>query len=55
MLDFGLAKHALKPHVVLDQQTVDSAVTSGEGHLTSPGSTVGTIVMQTRNVYWHVG
>src|SRR5437870_2456056 len=43
VLDFGLAKHALKPHVVLDQQTVDSAVTSGEGHLTSPGSTVGTI------------
>src|SRR2546430_2298952 len=43
VLDFGLAKHALKPHVVLDQQTGDSAVTSGEGHLTSPGSTVGTI------------
>jgi eukaryotic-like serine/threonine-protein kinase len=43
VLDFGLAKHALKPHVVLDQQTLGSALTLGEDHLTSPGSTVGTI------------
>src|SRR5216110_990225 len=43
VLDFGLAKHALRPQEVLGGQRLDSAVTMDENHLTSPGSTVGTI------------
>src|SRR3989442_1075234 len=43
VLDFGLAKHALRPQEVLGGQRLDSAVTMDEDHLTSPGSTVGTI------------
>jgi serine/threonine protein kinase/tetratricopeptide (TPR) repeat protein len=43
VLDFGLAKHALRAQDVLGGQRLDSAVTMDEDHLTSPGSTVGTI------------
>src|SRR2546429_397072 len=43
VLDFGLAKHTLKPQEILGGQRLDSAVTMDEDHLTSPGSTVGTI------------
>ena len=43
VLDFGLAKHALRPQELLSGQRLDSAVTMDEDHLTSPGSTVGTI------------
>ena len=43
VLDFGLAKHTLKPQELLGGQRLDSAVTMDEDHLTSPGSTVGTI------------
>jgi eukaryotic-like serine/threonine-protein kinase len=43
VLDFGLAKHALRPQELLSGQRLDSAVTMDEDNLTSPGSTVGTI------------
>jgi serine/threonine protein kinase len=43
VLDFGLAKHALNPQGMLAGQSVGSTVTVDENHLTSPGSTVGTI------------
>jgi eukaryotic-like serine/threonine-protein kinase len=43
VLDFGLAKHAVNPQGMLAGQSVGSTVTVGENHLTSPGSTVGTI------------
>ena len=43
VLDFGLAKHALRPQELLSGRRLDSAVTMDEDHLTSPGSTVGTI------------
>jgi eukaryotic-like serine/threonine-protein kinase len=41
ILDFGLAKHALKPQVVLGNTTMATAATLDA--LTSPGSTVGTV------------
>jgi len=43
ILDFGLAKQALKSQAVLGGPTVGSAVTVDEDFLTSPGSTVGTV------------
>ncbi len=43
LLDFGLAKHLLKPETVLGGTTLGAAVTVGESLLTSPGSTVGTV------------
>src|SRR2546429_5381466 len=43
VLDFGLAKHALNPQGMLAGQSAGSTVTVDENHLTSPGSTVGTI------------
>jgi eukaryotic-like serine/threonine-protein kinase len=42
ILDFGLAKHALKPQAVLGNTTMATAATLDEA-LTSPGSTVGTV------------
>lgn len=43
VLDFGLAKHTLKPEAVLGGVTLGSAATVEENLLTSPGSTVGTV------------
>ena len=43
VLDFGLAKQALKAEAVLGGPTAGSAVTVDEQMLTSPGSTVGTV------------
>jgi eukaryotic-like serine/threonine-protein kinase len=43
VLDFGLAKHALKPEAVLGSAALASAATVEEELLTSPGSTVGTV------------
>jgi eukaryotic-like serine/threonine-protein kinase len=42
ILDFGLAKHALKPQAVLGNTTLATAATLDDA-LTSPGSTVGTV------------
>jgi len=43
VLDFGLAKQALKPEAVLGGATIGSADTLAASLLTSPGSTVGTV------------
>jgi tetratricopeptide (TPR) repeat protein len=43
VLDFGLAKQALKAEAVLGGATAGAAVTVDEQLLTSPGSTVGTV------------
>ena len=43
VLDFGLAKHSLKPETVPGGPAAGSAVTVDEQLLTSPGSTVGTV------------
>ena len=43
VLDFGLAKHSLKPETVPGGGATSSAVTVDEQLLTSPGSTVGTV------------
>ncbi len=43
VLDFGLAKQAIKPESVLGGGTAGTAVTIDEQLLTSPGSTVGTV------------
>lgn len=43
VLDFGLAKQALKAEAVLGGATAGAAVTVDEHLLTSPGSTVGTV------------
>ena len=43
VLDFGLAKHSLKPETVPGGAAAGSAVTVDEQLLTSPGSTVGTV------------
>jgi eukaryotic-like serine/threonine-protein kinase len=43
VLDFGLAKHALKADAVIGGATAGSAVTVDDQLLTSPGSTVGTV------------
>src|SRR5882724_1622205 len=43
VLDFGLAKQALKADAVMGGVTAGAAVTADEQLLTSPGSTVGTV------------